>query len=216
MIGQGMHGFVGNNDIRFDDVEHALSHPTDMRIFAIAQALEEGYSIDRITELTKIDKWFVERLDNIVRYAKVLSGFNKIEDLDRDTMQEAKRLGFSDFQIARLVENPEGAMEAEVLRVRSHRKSLDVLPKVRRINTVASEYPDLTNYLYVTYGATEHAIPYDLNAGNNIVVLGSGAYRIGSSVEFDWCSVNAANTCRKLGYRSIMIKLQSRDCVDRL
>ncbi|MDE6490853.1 MAG: carbamoyl-phosphate synthase (glutamine-hydrolyzing) large subunit [Muribaculaceae bacterium] len=205
MIGQGMHGFVGNTDIRFDDVEHALSHPTDMRIFAIAQALEEGYSIERITELTKIDKWFVERLDNIVRYAKRLSEVGKIEDIDHDTMQEAKRLGFSDFQIARIVENPQGAMEADVLRVRNHRKSLEVLPKVRRINTVASEYPDLTNYLYVTYGATEHAIPYDMNAGNNIVVLGSGAYRIGSSVEFDWCSVNAANTCRQLGYKSIMI-----------
>ncbi|MBO4994840.1 MAG: carbamoyl-phosphate synthase (glutamine-hydrolyzing) large subunit [Muribaculaceae bacterium] len=205
MIGQGMHGFVGNTDIKFDDVEHALSHPTDMRIFAIAQALEEGYAIDRIVDLTKIDKWFIERLDNIVKYAAKLKTFDKIEDIDKDTMQEAKRLGFSDFQIARLVENPEGTMESDVLKVRNHRKSLDVLPKVRRINTIASEYPDLTNYLYVTYGASENAIRYDLNAGNNIVVLGSGAYRIGSSVEFDWCSVNAANTCRKLGYKSIMI-----------
>ena len=205
MIGQGMHGFVGNNDIKFDDLEHALSNPTDMRIFAIAQALEDGYTIDRIVDLTKIDRWFVERLDNIVRYSHKLKEFNKIEELDRDTLQEAKRLGFSDFQIARLVEEPQGNMEAEVLRVRNHRKSLDVVPHVRRINTVASEYPDLTNYLYVTYGADTHAIPYGMNAGNNIVVLGSGAYRIGSSVEFDWCSVNAANTCRKLGYKSIMI-----------
>ncbi|MBD5331499.1 MAG: carbamoyl-phosphate synthase (glutamine-hydrolyzing) large subunit [Bacteroides sp.] len=205
MIGQGMHGFVGNNDMEFEDLDHALSHPTDLRIFAIAAALEKGYEIDRIVELTKIDRWFIERLDNIVRFAGRLSGFDKIESIDHDTMREAKRLGFSDFQIARLVENPKGTMEADVLRVREHRKSMDVLPKVQRINTVASEYPDLTNYLYVTYGAERNAIPYDLNSGNNIVVLGSGAYRIGSSVEFDWCSVNAASTCRKLGYRSIMI-----------
>ncbi len=205
MIGQGMHGFVGNNDIRFDDLEKALTHPTDMRIFAIAQALEEGWTVERIADLTKIDRWFIDRLHNIVKYSHLLANYNKIEDLPKDVLAEAKRLGFSDFQIARLVENPGGTMETEVLRVRAHRKSLDVLPKVRRINTVASEYPDLTNYLYVTYGAEEHAIPYDMNPGNNIVVLGSGAYRIGSSVEFDWCSVNAANTCRKLGYRSIMI-----------
>ncbi len=205
MIGQGMHGFVGNNDLRFDDLEHALSHPTDLRIFAIARALEEGYTIERITELTKIDKWFIGCLDNIVRFARGLKSFASIEDLDRETLSEAKRLGFSDFQIARLVEDPQGTMEADVLRVRNRRKELDVLPKVCRINTVASEYPDLTNYLYVTYGAETHAIPYGMNAGKNIVVLGSGAYRIGSSVEFDWCSVNAANTCRKLGYRSIMI-----------
>lgn len=205
MIGQGMHGFVGNNDMEFDDLDHALSHPTDLRIFAIAAALEKGYEIDRIVELTKIDRWFIERLDNIVRFAARLKEFDKIESIDRDTMHEAKRLGFSDFQIARLVEDPKGTMESEVLRVREHRKSMDVLPKVQRINTVASEYPDLTNYLYVTYGADRNAIPYGLNSGNNIVVLGSGAYRIGSSVEFDWCSVNAASTCRKLGYRSIMI-----------
>ena len=205
MIGQGMHGFVGNYDIEFDDLDHALSHPTDLRIFAIAAALEKGYEIDRIVELTKIDRWFIERLDNIVRFAGKLRGFDSIEKIDRDTMAEAKRLGFSDFQIARFVENPSGNMENEVLRVREHRKSMNVTPKVQRINTVASEYPDLTNYLYVTYGAERNAIPYDLNSGNNIVVLGSGAYRIGSSVEFDWCSVNAASTCRKLGYRSIMI-----------
>ncbi len=129
MIGQGMHGFVGNNDIRFDDLEHALSNPTDLRIFAIAQALEQGYSIDRIVDLTKIDRWFIERLDNIVRYAAHLKTFSKIEDLDKETLLEAKRLGFSDFQIARLIESPEGNMEPEVLRVRNHRKSLEVLPK---------------------------------------------------------------------------------------
>jgi len=205
MIGQGMHGFVGNNDIHFDNLDAALSHPTDTRIFAIAQALEEGYTIDRIEQLTKIDKWFIERLGNIVSYKKVLEGYSKIEDISKDVMKEAKRLGFSDFQIARFVENPKGNMEQEVLRVRDHRKNLNVTPCVRRINTVASEYPDLTNYLYVTYGAEGNSIRYDMNAGNNIVVLGSGAYRIGSSVEFDWCSVNAAATCRKLGYKAIMI-----------
>ncbi|MCH5237781.1 MAG: carbamoyl-phosphate synthase (glutamine-hydrolyzing) large subunit, partial [Muribaculaceae bacterium] len=205
MIGQGMHGFVGNSDLHFDDLEKVLSHPTDLRIFAIAQALEEGYSVEKIEDLTKIDKWFIERLANIVRFKGILESYNKIEDLPKEVLKEAKRMGFSDFQIARFVEKPSGSMEQEVLRVRAHRKSLDVLPKVRRINTVASEYPDLTNYLYVTYGAEDNSIRYDMNAGNNIVVLGSGAYRIGSSVEFDWCSVNAAQTCRKLGYKSIMI-----------
>ena len=205
MIGQGMHGFVGNNDIHFDDLDKVLSHPTDLRIFAIAQALEEGYSVDRIEELTKIDKWFIERLANIVRYKGVLEGYEKIEDIPEDVMREAKRLGFSDFQIARFVENPTGNMEKDMLRVRNHRKNMGITPAIRRINTVASEYPDLTNYLYATYGSTENSIRYDMNGNNNIVVLGSGAYRIGSSVEFDWCSVNAANTCRKLGYKSIMI-----------
>ncbi len=205
MIGQGMHGFIGNNDIHFDNLEHALTHPTDMRIFAIAQAIQNGYTPERIAELTKIDIWFINKLNNIVIFAERLKKFKSIEGIDKETMVEAKRLGFSDFQIARLVENPEGSMENEVLRVRNHRKSLDVLPKVCRINTVASEYPDLTNYLYVTYGAEKNAIPYGLNSGNNIIVLGSGAYRIGSSVEFDWCSVNAAETCRKLGYKSVMI-----------
>ena len=205
MIGQGMHGFVGNRDVKFDDLDHALSHPTDLRVFAIAQALEQGYTVERIEELTKIDPWFLSRLKNIVDYAKVLSKYNKIEELPAEVLAEAKRLGFSDFQIARYVENPTSTYEADVLRVREHRKSLNVTPKVCRINTVASEYPELTNYLYVTYGADAHQIPYDYNSGKNIVVLGSGAYRIGSSVEFDWCSVNAVNTCRKLGYKSIMI-----------
>ncbi len=205
MIGQGMHGFVGNTDIQFDDLDYALTHPTDLRIFAIAQALEQGYTVERISELTKIDPWFLERLNNIVCFAQTLKGYASVTDIDKEVMAEAKRLGFSDFQIVRLVENPEGSMEADVLRVRDHRKSLGVTPKVRRINTVASEYPDLTNYLYVTYGADTNSIPYDMNSGNNIIVLGSGAYRIGSSVEFDWCSVNAASTCRKLGYKSVMI-----------
>ena len=205
MIGQGMHGFVGNKDIEFKDLDYELSHPTDLRIFAIAQAFEKGYTVERIEELTKIDPWFLSRLKNIVDYAEKLKTFNKIEDLPADVLAEAKRLGFSDFQIARYVENPESGYEADVLRVREHRKASNITPKVCRINTVASEYPDLTNYLYVTYGADAHQISYDYNSGKNIIVLGSGAYRIGSSVEFDWCSVNAVNTCRKLGYKSIMI-----------
>ena len=205
MIGQGMHGFVGNRDVKFDDLDHALSHPTDLRVFAIAQALEQGYTVERIEELTKIDPWFLSRLKNIVDYTKVLSEYNKIEELPAEVLAEAKRLGFSDFQIARYVENPTTTYETDMLRVREQRKALNVTPKVCRINTVASEYPDLTNYLYVTYGADAHQIPYDYNSGKNIVVLGSGAYRIGSSVEFDWCSVNAVSTCRKLGYKSIMI-----------
>lgn len=203
MIGQGMHGFVGNTDLHFENLDSVLSHPTDLRIFAMAQALQEGYTIDRIEELTKIDKWFIERLNNIVKYQRVLEGYDKIEELPEDVVREAKRLGFSDFQIARCVENPEGNLEKEILRVRAHRKGFGITPAIRRINTVASEYP--TNYLYATYGATENSIRYDMNDRNNIVVLGSGAYRIGSSVEFDWCSVNAANTCRRSGYKSIMI-----------
>ena len=205
MIGQGMHGFVGNKDIEFKDLDYELSHPTDLRIFAIAQAFEKGYTVERIEELTKIDPWFLSRLKNIVDYAEKLKTFNKIEDLPADVLAEAKRLGFSDFQIARYVENPESGYEADVLRVREHRKASNITPKVCRINTVVSEYPDLTNYLYVTYGADAHQISYDYNSGKNIIVLGSGAYRIGSSVEFDWCSVNAVSTCRKLGYKSIMI-----------
>lgn len=203
MIGQGMHGFVGNN-LKFDNIDHALSHPTDMRIFAIAYAFENGYTVDQIEKLTKIDPWFLTSLENIYKYTLVLSSFNKIEDLTAEVMSEAKRLGFSDFQIARYVENPSGNMEAETLRVRNHRKSLEILPKVCRINTVASENPEKTNYLYVTYGEGNAYAPKKSDA-ESIVVLGSGAYRIGSSVEFDWCSVNAVQTARKLGYQSVMI-----------
>ncbi|MBR4962403.1 MAG: carbamoyl-phosphate synthase large subunit, partial [Muribaculaceae bacterium] len=189
MIGQGMHGFVGNRDIAFDDLDYSLSHPTDLRIFAIAKAFEEGYSVERIEELTKIDPWFLSRLKNIYDYTLVLSKYNRIEELPADVLAEAKRLGFSDFQIVRYVENPEAGFESDIIRLREYRKSLNITPKVCRINTVASEYPELTNYLYVTYGVDAHQIRYDYNSGKNIVVLGSGAYRIGSSVEFDWCSV---------------------------
>ena len=204
MIGQGMHGFVGNNGLEFENLDDELSNPTDLRIFAVAQALEKGYTVDRIYELTKINPWFLNKLKNIVDYTQVLKLYNKIEDLPADVLKEAKRLGFSDFQIARYVENPAGNMEKENIRVRNLRKKLGILPTVKRINTVASENPELTNYLYLTYDGTAHDIPY-YPTEKNVVILGSGAYRIGSSVEFDWCSVNTALTARKLGYKAIMI-----------
>lgn len=204
MIGQGMHGFVGNRGMTFENVEEALANPTDLRIFAIADAFEKGFSVERIAELTKIDKWFLKKLENIFNYSRILSSYNKIEELPNDVLEEAKRLGFSDFQIARFVENPQGTLEKELLRVRAHRNSLNIKPIVRRINTVASENPEKTNYLYLTYGAKDAFTPTKSDA-ETVIVLGSGAYRIGSSVEFDWCSVNAVQTARKLGYQSVMI-----------
>ena len=204
MIGQGMHGFVGNNDLEFDDLDEELANPTDLRIFAIAKAFEKGYTVDRIYELSKINPWFLNKLKNIDDYRKVLESYHKIEEVPAEVLREAKRLGFSDFQIARFVEKPQGNMEKENLKVRACRKKLGILPSVKRINTIASEHPDLTNYLYLTYDGSDHAIPYYPN-DKNVVILGSGAYRIGSSVEFDWCSVNAAQTTRNLGYKSIMI-----------
>ena len=204
MIGQGMHGFVGNEGVEFDDLDYELSHPTDLRVFAIAEALEKGYAIDRIFELTKIDPWFLGKLKNIVDYKQKLSQYNKVEDIPADVLREAKVLGFSDFQIARFVLNPQGNMEKENLAVRARRKELGILPAVKRINTVASEHPELTNYLYMTYAVQGYDVNYYKNE-KSVVVLGSGAYRIGSSVEFDWCSVNAIQTARKLGYKSIMI-----------
>ena len=216
MIGQGMHGFVGNDHTKFDNLEDALANPTDLRIFAIAEALEEGYTIDHIEELTKIDKWFLERLKHIVDLKHQLQTYDKLEELPSSLLLEAKQCGFSDFQIARFVLKPKGGnMEKENLQVRQYRKQKGILPSVKRIPTVASENPELTNYLYFTYGAYKpneankayeptHDISYYKNE-KSVIVLGSGAYRIGSSVEFDWCSVNAINTARKLGYKSIMI-----------
>lgn len=204
MIGQGMHGFVGNRDLEFENIEEALSNPTDLRIFAIANAFEKGYTVDQIEALTKIDKWFLGKLENIVNFSKILAGFNKIEDLPADVIKEAKQLGFSDFQIARFVENPGGNMEPEKNRVRQHRKRQNIQPIVQRINTVASQAPEKTNYLYFTYGNSKPFVP-EKSDKETIVVLGSGAYRIGSSVEFDWCSVNAIQTARDLGYQSVMI-----------
>ena len=205
MIGQGMHGFVGNDHTKFENLDEELSNPTDLRIFAIAQALEEGYTIERIEELTKIDPWFIERMKNIVDYKHKLSEYNTLEEIPAEVLREAKVLGFSDFQIARFVlKTKDTNMEKEVLAVRAQRKKLNILPAVKRIPTVASEHPDLTNYLYMTYAVEGYDINYYKNE-KSVIVLGSGAYRIGSSVEFDWCSVNAINTARKLGYKSIMI-----------
>ncbi len=205
MIGQGMHGFVGNDHTRFDNLDDELANPTDLRIFAIAQALEEGYDIQRIYDLTKIDPWFIGKLKNIVDYKIKLQSYNSLEELPAEVLKGAKVLGFSDFQIARFVLKPtSGNMEKENLAVRAYRKKLGILPAVKRINTVASEHPELTNYLYMTYGADGYDVNYYKNE-KSVVVLGSGAYRIGSSVEFDWCSVNAIQTARKLGYKSIMI-----------
>ena len=166
--------------------------------------MEEGYTIERIHELTKINPWFLNKLKNIVDYSRVLKQYDRIEDLPAEVLREAKRIGFSDFQIARFVEQPDGNMEKNNLRVRAWRKKLGILPSVKRIHTVASEHPELTNYLYLTYDGTEHDIPY-YKHDKSVIILGSGAYRIGSSVEFDWCSVNAAQTARNLGYKSIMI-----------
>ena len=227
MIGQGMHGFVGNDHTKFDNLEDALQNPTDLRIFAIAQALEEGYTVEHIEELTKIDVWFLERLKHIVDLKHELQSYSKLEDISDEKLREVKAAGFSDFQIARFVLKPTDSMEKENLAVRKYRKQHGILPSVKRINTVASEHPELTNYLYftylsqveptmadaegsvscrptATYKAAEHDIDYYKNE-KSVIVLGSGAYRIGSSVEFDWCSVNAINTARKLGYKSIMI-----------
>ena len=205
MIGQGMHGFVGNDHTSFDNVEEELQNPTDLRIFAIAQAREEGYTVERIEELTKIDVWFLERLKHIVDLKRQLMGYDSLDALPDELLREAKVAGFSDFQISRFVLKPaSGNMEKENAAVRRHRKSRGILPAVKRINTVASEHPELTNYLYMTYAVSDSDIEFYKNE-KSVVVLGSGAYRIGSSVEFDWCSVNAVNTARKLGYKSIMI-----------
>ena len=269
MIGQGMHGFVGNEHTHFDDLDDALSNPTDLRIFAIAQALEEGYSVERIEQLTKIDPWFIRRMKHIVDLKHQLEAYNTLDELPDAFLLEVKQAGFSDFQIARFVLKPgPGSLEKENLQVRRHRQQRGILPSVKRIPTVASEHPELTNYLYFTYTHTPafqdaftraaattttaaaaattsaattpaastpsastpsassapsasaecpvlgdfvaesytptHDIAYYHN-DKSVIVLGSGAYRIGSSVEFDWCSVNAISTARRLGYKSIMI-----------
>ena len=204
MIGQGMHGFVGNDHTHFENVEEELQNPTDLRVFAIAQALEEGISVERIEELTKIDAWFLTRLKHIVDLKHQLQSFNSLEEISDEMMREVKAAGFSDFQIARFVLKPTGNMEKANLLVRQNRKQRGILPAIKRINTVASEHPELTNYLYATYVTEGYDINYYQNE-KSVIVLGSGAYRIGSSVEFDWCSVNAINTARRLGYKSIMI-----------
>jgi carbamoyl-phosphate synthase, large subunit len=208
MIGQGMHGFVGNNtkEIPTDELDKALKAPTDTRIFAISQALHAGYTIEQIHALTKIDCWFLDKLQSIVRTSQRLGEVAAIDKLPYELLLRAKRQGFSDFQIARFVLADKGvkAGDKEALAVRSQRKQLGIVPVVKQIDTLAAEYPAETNYLYLTYSGTHSDINYE-GDGRSVVVLGSGAYRIGSSVEFDWCGVNALQTIREQGYRSVMI-----------
>lgn len=208
MIGQGMHGFVGNNtkEIPTDELDKALKAPTDTRVFAISQALHSGYTIEQIHVLTKIDCWFLDKLQSIVRTSQRLGEVAAIDKLPYELLLRAKRQGFSDFQIARFVLADKGvkAGDKEALAVRSQRKQLGIIPVVKQIDTLAAEYPAETNYLYLTYSGTHSDINYE-GDGRSVVVLGSGAYRIGSSVEFDWCGVNALQTIREQGYRSVMI-----------
>ena len=208
MIGQGMHGFVGNNtkEIPADELDKALKAPTDTRVFAISQALHSGYTIEQIHALTKIDCWFLDKLQSIVRTSQRLGEVAAIDKLPYELLLCAKRQGFSDFQIARFILADKGvkAGDKEALAVRSQRKQLGITPVVKQIDTLAAEYPAETNYLYLTYSGTHSDINYE-GDGRSVVVLGSGAYRIGSSVEFDWCGVNALQTIREQGYRSVMI-----------
>ena len=208
MIGQGMHGFVGNNtkEIPTDELDKALKAPTDTRVFAISQALHAGYTIEQIHTLTKIDCWFLDKLQGIVRTSQRLGEVAAIDKLPYELLLRAKRQGFSDFQIARFVLADKGvkAGDKEALAVRSQRKQQGIIPVVKQIDTLAAEYPAETNYLYLTYSGTHSDINYE-GDGRSVVVLGSGAYRIGSSVEFDWCGVNALQTIREQGYRSVMI-----------
>ena len=205
MIGQGMHGFVANADIVFDDIDEALQRPTDMRIHAIGSALEAGYDIERIHRLTRIDNWFLEKLQHIHQCAKALARYEALEAIPAELLREAKVRGFSDFQVVRLVlDPPPEAIEDEMTRLRGLRRQAGILPVVKQIDTLAAEYPARTNYLYLTYSGEEHDVPFERD-GQSVVVLGSGAYRIGSSVEFDWCGVNALQTISSAGLRSVMI-----------
>ena len=205
MIGQGMHGFVENKELQIDDIDAALHEPTDKRIFIISKAMQQGYTIDRIHELTKIDKWFLQKLHNIKDTSKALHACKSINVMDNDLLRRAKVQGFTDFQIARaLGMEEEMDIEEASLIVRRRRLSAGIVPVVKQIDTLAAEYPAQTNYLYMTYSGIAHDIHYEHDK-RSIVVLGSGAYRIGSSVEFDWCGVQALNTIRKEGFRSVMI-----------
>ena len=204
MIGQGAHGFSANRDIKVDDIDKALSEPTDNRIFVISKAFKAGYTIDQIHDLTKIDKWFLHKLYGLIETDKELSGYENIDDVPYELMKKAKRQGFSDFQIGRLVYKDTIDTDLYLKVVRDHRKRLNILPVVKQIDTLAAEYPAMTNYLYLTYNGTAHDIEYT-NDKKSIIVLGSGAYRIGSSVEFDWCSVNALKTIQNCGWRGVMI-----------
>ncbi len=204
MIGQGMHGFVGNV-LKSRDIDEELANPTDARIFAIAGAFDKGYSVQKIHDLTKIDHWFLQRLENIHLLKEELSKLNGEEEISADLLRAAKQYGFSDFQIGRLtIKNTSLSHHEKMLKVREYRKKLGILPVVKQIDTLAGEYPAMTNYLYITYNGSENDVAYERD-GRSVIVLGSGAYRIGSSVEFDWCGVSALNTIRKMGYRSVMI-----------
>ncbi len=205
MIGLGMHGFTGNRNLSFEDIERELAEPTEMRIFSIAEALEKEMPVERICELTKIDRWFICKLKNIISIKNELCCYNALEALPAGLLLHAKINGFSDFQIARHVfKSGPDEINEELMSVRSFRKSAGIVPFVKQIDTLAAEYPAITNYLYLTYSGTEHDITFT-DDKRSIIVLGSGAYRIGSSVEFDWCSVNAINTIKKEGLRSVMI-----------
>lgn len=205
MIGQGMHGFVDNKELKIDNVDEALKEPTDKRIFVIEKAFNAGYTIDQIHELTKIDRWFLQKLYKIHETDRELHACTSINVLDNDLLRKAKVQGFTDFQIARAVGmEKEMDIEKAILAVRARRKQAGILPVVKQIDTLAAEYPAQTNYLYLTYSGIAHDIRFE-NDKRSVVVLGSGAYRIGSSVEFDWCGVQALNTIRREGYRSIMI-----------
>ena len=206
MVGGGMHGFVGNRgEMEIDNIDEELKNPTDRRIFAIAEAMNKGYSVDKIWEITRIDKWFLQKLENIYRLRNELIGFNSLETLPVELLQLAKKQGYSDFQIARLVlKSKDKSQNEDNLKVRAFRKKLGIIPFVKQIDTLAGEYPAQTNYLYITYNGSEHDVEFQ-HDNKSVIVLGSGAYRIGSSVEFDWCSVNAVSTIRKEGFRSIMI-----------
>ena len=205
MIGQGMHGFVENKELEIDDIDAALREPTDKRVFVISKAMHKGYTVDQIHDLTKIDKWFLEKLKHIIDIDEAMKKCN-INTLDQDLLRTAKVYGFTDFQVARAVglEQELGNMHKAALLVRNKRKSYGILPVVKQIDTLAAEYPAQTNYLYVTYAGVKSDIAFE-NDHRSIIVLGSGAYRIGSSVEFDWCGVQALNTIRKEGWRSVMI-----------
>lgn len=204
MIGQGMHGFVENKELVIQDIDKALREPTDKRIFVISKAMQKGYTVNQIHELTKIDKWFLEKLNNIIYTANEIETFSSLEALPLELLKTAKKQGFSDFQIARAIFKDQGDIDRHLLEVRKFRKGKDIIPVVKQIDTLAAEYPAQTNYLYLTYNGTANDVHY-LGDHRSVVVLGSGAYRIGSSVEFDWCGVNALNTIRKEGWRSVMI-----------
>ncbi|NCB98653.1 MAG: carbamoyl-phosphate synthase large subunit, partial [Bacteroidia bacterium] len=204
MIGQGAHGFVANREINVENIEKSLREPTDNRIFVISKAFQEGYTVDQIHDYTKIDKWFLDKLFNIFQTSLTINEVNKLENLSLDLLKLAKRQGFSDFQIGRLVFKDKIDVDESSSLVRKFRKEHGITPVVKQIDTLAAEYPAQTNYLYLTYNGTHNDVKY-LGDHKSIIVLGSGAYRIGSSVEFDWCSVNALQTIRNRGWRGVMI-----------